>query len=70
MTWLLYLAAFLVICIVWFLITRIWVALVDTIIAALKKLFRSDKNDAAGSWHTLDEIGEKDGKDDTIDGRG
>ena len=43
MDWLIYLFVFLVICTVWFFITRIWVGSIDLIISGFKKLFGLDK---------------------------
>lgn len=38
-----YVALFGIVCIVWFFITRLWVALVDSVAAGIKKLFSSGK---------------------------
>lgn len=56
MEWIVYIAIFSVICIVVFVISRLWVSLVDIIIYIFKKLFRLDKPDSTKAWHTLDEI--------------
>ncbi len=63
MDWLRYLFVFLVICIVWFFITRIWVGSIDLIISGFKKLLELDKKNNTEKWHTLEEIRDKQKKD-------
>lgn len=63
MDWLRYLFVFLVICIVWFFITRIWVGSIDLIISGFKKLLGLDKKNHTEKWHTLEEIRDKQKKD-------
>ncbi|AXI26427.1 hypothetical protein CG018_02695 [Gemella sp. ND 6198] len=62
MRWLTYFLIFLVICIIWFFITRIWVSRVDLIISIFKKILELNKNDNAENWHTLEEIRNKNKK--------
>ncbi len=54
-----YLLIFSAVCIVWFVITRIWVGAIDSIISVFKKLFRIDRNDNTRNWHTLEDIRNK-----------
>lgn len=63
MDWLRYLFVFLVICIIWFFITRIWVGSIDLIISGFKKLLRLDKKNNTKKWHALEEIRDKQKKD-------
>ena len=63
MSWLTYFLIFLAICIVWFVITRIWVNGIDLIISAFKKMLGLNKNNSAESWHTLEDIRDKTKKD-------
>ena len=63
MNWLTYFLIFFAICIVWFVITRIWINGIDMIISALKKMLRLNKNDSTESWHTLEDIRDKTKKD-------
>lgn len=63
MDWLRYLFVFLVICIIWFFITRIWVGSIDSIISGFKKLLGLDKKNNTEKWHTLEEIRDKQKKD-------
>ena len=63
MDWLIYLLVFLAICIVWFVITRVWVNLIDLIISAFKKVLGLNKNNSTENWHTLEDIREKNKKD-------
>ncbi len=56
MSWLTYFLIFLAICIVWFVITRIWVNGIDLIISAFKKMLGLNKNNSAEScilWKIL-----------------
>ena len=63
MNWLTYFLIFLAICIVWFVITRIWVNGIDLIISAFKKMLGLNKNNNAESWHTLEDIRDKNKED-------
>ncbi|EHL14803.1 hypothetical protein HMPREF9630_00846 [Peptoanaerobacter stomatis] len=63
MNWITYFLIFLAICIVWFVITRIWVNGIDLIISVFKKIFGLNKNNNAESWHTLEDIRDKNKKD-------
>lgn len=63
MDWLIYLLVFSVICIIWFLITRIWVGSIDLVVAGFKKLFRLNKKNNTEKWHTLEDIRAKNKKD-------
>lgn len=62
MEWLSYLLVFLVVCVVYFFITRIWIGGIDLLIAGIKKILRVDRDDGK-NWHTLDEIRDKNKKD-------
>lgn len=62
MSWIKYLLVFLVICTIWFFVTRIWVNGIDMIISAFKKVFGLNKNDSAENWHTLEDIRNKNKK--------
>ena len=59
MNWLTCFLIFLIICIVWFVITRVWVNLIDLIISTFKKVLGLNKNDSTESWHTLEDIRDK-----------
>ena len=59
---LIYLFVFLVICTIWFFITRIWVGSIDFIISGFKKLFGPDKKNNTEKWHTLEDIRDKNKK--------
>ncbi len=48
------------VCVVWFVITRVWVGFVDLVIGGLKKLFGIKEKEREGNWHVL----EKKDKDD------
>ena len=63
MNWLTCFLIFLIICIVWFVITRVWVNLIDLIISAFKKVLGLNKNNSTENWHTLEDIREKNKKD-------
>ena len=63
MNWLTYFLIFLAICIVWFVITRIWVNGIDLIISAFKKMLGLNKNNSAESWHPLADIRDKNKED-------
>ncbi len=63
MNWLIYFLIFLIICIVWFVITRVWVNLIDLIISAFKKVLGLNKNNSTENWHTLEDIREKNKKE-------
>lgn len=57
MSWLTYFLIFLVVCIVWFIIVRIWINGVDLVISIFKKILRLDKKkDGAETWHTLEDL--------------
>lgn len=57
-----YIIVFVVICIVGFVIRRLWVGLIDLIISLFKKLFfrNSDKNKT--KWHSMEDIQSKNKK--------
>lgn len=61
-----YVLVLVCICVVWFVITRIWVGLVDLVIGGLKKLFGIKEKEIVGNWHVLEkykkESGVRDGK--------
>ncbi|EJU22339.1 hypothetical protein HMPREF1152_1313 [Mogibacterium sp. CM50] len=63
MNWLIYFLIFLIICIVWFVITRVWVNLIDLIISTFKKVLGLNKNNSTENWHTLEDIREKNKKE-------
>ena len=63
MNWLIYFLIFLIICIVWFVITRVWVNLRDLIISTFKKVLGLNKNNSTENWHTLEDIREKNKKE-------
>ncbi len=63
MNWLTCFLIFLIICIVWLVITRVWVNLIDLIISAFKKVLGLNKNNSTENWHTLEDIREKNKKD-------
>ena len=63
MNWLIYFLIFLIICIVWFVITRVWVNLIDLIISTFKKVLGLNKNNITENWHTLEDIREKNKKE-------
>lgn len=54
-----YFLVFLAICVVWFLITRLWAAGIDIIVAGIKKIFNLDTGKPARDWHTLEDIRNK-----------
>lgn len=47
-------------CIVIFIISKIWMGLVDTIISSIKKIFGKDKESAIDDWHSLEDIRKED----------
>lgn len=49
-----YVLVLVCICVVWFVITRIWVGLVDLVIGGLKKLFGIKEKEREGNWHVLE----------------
>lgn len=56
-----YAVVFLVVCVIWFIITRLWIGAVDGVFSLLKKVFkRKDSNQE--NWHTIDEIKDKNKK--------
>lgn len=59
MDWINFLLICLVIGIVWLIITRVWISSIDIIITLLKKLFKLDRRHNTKTWHTLDEIKDK-----------
>ena len=63
MNWLTCFLIFLIICIVWLVITRVWVNLIDLIISTFKKVLGLNKNNSTENWHTLEDIREKNKKD-------
>lgn len=56
MTWLTYFLIFLAICIIWFVITRIWINVTDLIMSGFKKILGLNKNNSTKNWHTLEDI--------------
>lgn len=56
MTWLTYFLIFLVICILWFVITRIWINITDLIVSGFKKILGLNKNNSTKNWQTLEDI--------------
>ena len=63
MNWITCFLIFLIICIVWFVITRVWVNLIDLIISTFKKVLGLNKNNSTENWHTLEDIREKNKKE-------
>ncbi len=63
MNWLTCFLIFLIICIVWFVITRVWVNLIDLIISTFKKVLGLNKNNSTENWYTLEDIREKNKKE-------
>lgn len=59
MEWIAFLLGFLAICFVVFLVGRLWIGLVDGVIAGVKKLFKSEKKEGPKNRTTLDEIRKK-----------
>lgn len=59
MNWTKYILIFLVICFIWFIVTRIWVAGIDMILSVLKKSFGFKEKNNTKSWHTLKDIRDK-----------
>ena len=49
-----YVLVLVCICFVWFVITRIWVGLVDLVIGGLKKLFGIKEKEMEGNWNVLE----------------
>lgn len=49
-----YVLVLVCICFVWFVITRIWVGLVDLVIGGLKKLFGIKEKEREGNWNVLE----------------
>ena len=49
-----YVLVLVCICVVWFVVTRIWVGLVDLVIGGLKKLFGIKEKGREGNWHVLE----------------
>lgn len=49
----------LVVCVILFLITRLWVGFVDAIFEKVKRLFLR-KKEPTGNWHTLEKKEEED----------
>lgn len=64
MDWIKYFLIFLAICVVWFVITRVWVNIIDSVISAFKKISGLNKNDNVENWHTLEDIRNENKKDD------
>lgn len=63
MEWISYFLVLLAICFVWFLFTRIWMGGIDWIISLFKRLFHLNKNDGIKNWHTLEELRERNKKE-------
>ena len=61
MDYIIYFFVFLVVCIVWFFIVRIWVSGIDFIIYIFKKIFGINNN--TKNWHSLKDIKNKNKKD-------
>lgn len=49
----------LVVCVILFIITRLWVGMVDAIFEKVKRLFLGNRS-PKGNWHTLEEKEEED----------
>lgn len=56
MEWFIYILVFLAVAVGWFIISRLWVALVDTLIGLVKKIFGFKKKTTEDKWHSLDDI--------------
>lgn len=63
MDYVVYFLVFLAVCIIWFLIMRIWVSGVDLIVSTVKKLLGLNKNDSIENWHTIEDIRRNNNKD-------
>ncbi|MDD7510904.1 MAG: hypothetical protein PUK21_00745 [Peptostreptococcaceae bacterium] len=59
MSWVVFAIGLLAICTVVFIISRLWIGLVDAIIEGVKKAFGVGKKDSTDNWHTIDEIRDK-----------
>ena len=57
-----YAVVFLVICVIWFIITRLWIGAVDGVFSLLKKIFKRKDSNRDKNWHTIDEIKDKNKK--------
>ncbi|MDO4793761.1 MAG: hypothetical protein Q3993_06225 [Filifactor alocis] len=62
MTIISYIIVFLVICVVGFIIRRLWVGLIDLIISLFKKLFFQNSGKNETKWHSMEEIKSKNKK--------
>lgn len=58
MNWVKYLLVFVVVCAIYFVITRVWVGLIDLIVCGFKKFFRLNNNKPE-KWHSLEDIKDK-----------
>ncbi|WP_028263554.1 hypothetical protein [Atopobium fossor] len=61
-----YFLVFLAVCVVWFLITRLWVAGIDAIISLFKKMFGLNKSEPTKNWHTLEDLQKKNDKNNPL----
>lgn len=59
MDWITFILICLVICIIWVILTQIWMNSIDMIISLFKKLFRINKHSNIETWHTLEDIKNK-----------
>lgn len=57
-----YAVVFLVVCLIWFIITRLWIGVVDGVFSLLKKVFKRKDSNPDKNWHTIDEIKDKNKK--------
>ena len=59
MNWFTYIFVFSIVIVITFIIKRVWMALIDSVVALLKKIFFRHQNTKVDKWHTLDEINKK-----------
>lgn len=57
--WIEYLLLLVVICMIYFVATGVWVGLIDSIVSGFKKLFRLGNNKPE-KWHSLEDIRKND----------
>ncbi len=65
MDWIKIFFILLITCIVIFIISKIWMGLVDTIISIIKKIFGKNKESATDNWHSLEDIRKEDRERDS-----
>lgn len=51
---LIYLLLFLGVCVIWFLVTRLWVGVIDLFVDVLKRLFKIGRREDGKKWHVLE----------------